>query len=62
MTKWSARSSFVYFIGKSQMILMLYTVSLILIDEGNVDWYNVSIKTKDISMIHVHNADEKGII
>ena len=44
------------------MILMLYTVSLILIDEDNVDWYNVSIKTKDASMIHVHNADKKGII
>ncbi len=44
------------------MILMLYIVSLILIDEGNVDWYNMSIKTKDISMIHVHNADKKGII
>ena len=42
------------------MILMLYIVSLILIDEGNADWYNVSIKTKDISMIHVHNADERA--
>ena len=45
---------------ESQMILMLYIVSLILIDEGNADWYNVSIKTKDISMIHVHNADERA--
>ena len=59
MTKWSARSSFVYFIGKLQMILMLYTVSLILIDEGNVDWYNMSIKMQNISIINVHNADRR---